>query len=59
MYANGHKGAECNPVTDCSKNLAPVFAIRPFERFHIVGPREAGWTYRRIPALVGHNVSVE
>lgn len=37
---------------------APVEQLQPFERGHIVGLREAGWTYRRIAAHVGHNVSV-
>ena len=57
-HTNGNKGAECHPVIDCPKNLAPVAAIRSFERARIVGLREAGWTYRRIAARVGHNISV-
>ena len=57
-HANGHKGAECHPVMDCLKHVAPVIAIRPLERGHIVGLRETGWTYRRIVSHVGHNVSV-
>ena len=40
------------------KHIAPVVAIRPFERGRIVSLREAGWTYRRIAAHVAHNVSV-
>ena len=36
----------------------PVEQLKPFERGRIVGLREAGWTYRRIVAHVGHNVSV-
>ena len=55
-HANSHKGAECHPVIDCPKHLAPV--IRPFERGRIVGLWEAGWTYRRIASHVGHKVSV-
>ena len=27
-HANCHKGAECHPVIDCPKNLAPVVAIQ-------------------------------
>ena len=30
--------------------------LQPFERGRIVGLREAGWSYRRIAAHVGHNV---
>ena len=37
----------------------PVIQLQPFARGHIVGLREAGWTYRRIAAHVGHNLSVE
>ena len=36
----------------------PVEQLQPFERGHIVGLREDGWTYRRIAAHVGHNVSM-
>ena len=46
------KGAECHPVIDCPKNLAPVVAMRPIELGRIVGLRESGWTYRRIAAKV-------
>ena len=35
-----------------------VKQLQPFERGHNVGLWEAGWTYRRIAAHVGHNVSV-
>ena len=55
-HANGHKCAECHPEIDFPMHLAPVVAIRPFERRRIVGLREAGWTCRRTAALVGHNV---
>ena len=56
-HANGHKGTECHPAIDCPKHLAPVVAIRPFERGRIVDLREAGWTYRRIATHFRHNVS--
>ena len=36
----------------------PVEQLQPFERGHIVGLWEAGWTYRQITAHVGRNVSV-
>ena len=36
----------------------PVEKLQLFEPGHIVGLQEAGWTYRRIAAHVGHNVSV-
>ena len=36
----------------------PVEQFQSFERGRTVGLREAGWTYRRIVAHVGHNVSV-
>ena len=36
----------------------PAEEFQTFERGRIVGLREAGWTYRRIAARVGHNVSV-
>ena len=36
----------------------PIEQLQPFERGHIVGLLEAGRTYRRIAAYVGHNVSV-
>ena len=35
-----------------------VEQLHPFQRGHIVGLWEAGWTYRRIAAHVGSNVSV-
>ena len=35
-----------------------VKQLQPFERGRIVGLRETEWTYRRIAAHVGHNVSV-
>ena len=35
-----------------------VEQLQPFERGRIVCLREAGWTYQRIAAHVGHNVSV-
>ena len=59
-HANGHKGDECHPAIDFTKQLAAVVAIRPFERGRIVGLREAGWTYRRIAVRVNvrHNVSM-
>ena len=38
--------------------LTPVEQFQPFERGRIVGLREAGWTYRRIAAHVGHTVSL-
>ena len=34
----------------------PVEQLQPFEWGRIVGLWEAGWTYRRIAAHVGHNV---
>ena len=55
-HANGHKGAECHPATDCPKHLAPIVPIRPFEQGRTVGMRETGWIYRRISSHVGHNV---
>ena len=36
----------------------PVERLHPFEWVRIVGLWEDVWTYRRIPAHVGHNVSV-
>ena len=36
----------------------PVDELQPFERGRIVGLREAGWTYRRIAAHIGRNVSM-
>ena len=48
----------CHPAIDYLKHPAPVVAIRPLKRGRIVGLRKAGWTYRRIVAHVGHNVSV-
>ena len=41
-----------------SSLCTPVEQLQPFERGRIVGMREVGWTYRRIAAHVGHNVSV-
>ena len=38
--------------------FTPVEQLQPFERGRIVDLWEAGWTYRRITAHVGHNVSV-
>ena len=35
----------------------PVEQLQPFERGRIVRLREAGWTYRRIAAHVGYNVT--
>ena len=57
--ANSHKGAKCRLEIDCTKHLAPVDAIRPFERGRIAGLREAEWTFRRIDAHVRNNVSVK
>ena len=51
-----HKGAECYPMIDCPKHLATVVANRPCERGRILGLWEAGRTYRRIAAHIGHNV---
>ena len=42
--------ANCHTAIESPKHLAPVVAIRPFEQGHIVGLREAGWTYQRIAA---------
>ena len=36
----------------------PVEQLQPFELGRIVDLREAGWTYRRIVAHVGHNIVV-
>ena len=36
----------------------PVEQFQPFERGRIAGLREAWWTYRRIAAHVGYNVSM-
>ena len=36
----------------------PVEELQLFEWGRIISLREAGWTYRRIAAHVGHNVSV-
>ena len=45
LHANGHEDAECHPAIDCLKHLAPVVAIRPFQRGRIVDLWEAGWTF--------------
>ena len=42
------------PEIDCPKHLAPVIAIRLFERGRTVDLQEAGW----VAAHVEHNVSV-
>ena len=36
----------------------PVEQLQPFERVCTVGIQETGWTYQRIAANVGYNVSV-
>ena len=36
----------------------PVEQLQPFERGRSVGLLDAGWTFRRITAHVGHDVSV-
>ena len=36
----------------------PIEQLQPFERGRILCLRETGWTYQRIAAHVGHNVSV-
>ena len=38
--------------------LTPVEQLQSFELGRIVGLQEAGWTYGRIAAHVGHNVSM-
>ena len=51
-------GSEYHTAVDCPKHLASVVAIQPFERDRSVNLQENGWTYRRIAAHLGHNVSV-
>ena len=40
------------------RERTPFEQLHPFEQGGIAAPRKAGWTYRRITAHVGHNVSI-
>ena len=42
----------------CRRARTPIEQLQPFEQSRIVGLREVGWTYRRIAAHVGHNLSL-
>ena len=42
----------------CRWVYTPVEQLQPFEQGRNTGPWEAGWTYQRIAAHVGHNVLV-
>ena len=55
MFAPSTLGYNHAPPT--SSLRTPVEQLQTFERGRIVGLREAGWTYRRIAAHVGRNVS--